>query len=62
MLPGEVRDEFSQLKDRLLDIREQQFEKRSGFYLDIISWLESKIEDRPVQEIIRDKFLESQSA
>jgi hypothetical protein len=34
------------------------FEKRAFLYLDIISWLESKIENRPVQAIIRQKFSE----
>ena len=29
-------------------------------YLDIISWLESKISAIPVQTVIRNKFLETQ--
>jgi len=62
MLPGEVRDEFIELKETLLQIRDKQFERRSGFYLDIISWLESKIENRPVQDIIREKFLATSQA
>lgn len=61
MLPVEVKGEFIELKERLLEISRHQFERRSGLYLDIISWLESKIEDRPVQDIIREKFLASQS-
>jgi hypothetical protein len=28
-------------------------------YLDIISWLESKLSNVPVQEIIRKKYLEA---
>jgi len=28
-------------------------------YLDVISWLESKIEGKEVQDIIRDKYLRS---
>ncbi len=60
MLPDEVKGEFIQLKERLLEISRHQFERRSGLYLDIISWLESKIEDRPVQDIIREKFLASE--
>jgi RNase P/RNase MRP subunit POP5 len=31
------------------------YEKRAFIYFDIISWLESKIEKRPVQDIIQQK-------
>ena len=33
------------------------FEKRAFIYFDIISWLESKIQKRTVQEVIREKSL-----
>jgi hypothetical protein len=56
MTPELVRDEFIGLKERLLIVQNKRFEKRSGLYLDIISWLESKIENRPVQDVIADKF------
>ena len=32
------------------------YEGRPFLYLDVISWLESKIENRPVQEIMQRKF------
>jgi len=31
------------------------YEKRAFLYLDIISWLESKIENKPVASIIQEK-------
>ncbi len=53
-----LRQEFLDLRERLLLLEKQPFEKRPFLYLDIISWLESKLENRTVQEIIRRKFLE----
>jgi len=32
-------------------------ESRAFMYLDIISWLESKIQDKQVETIIQEKFL-----
>ena len=58
MQPADVKGEFIALKERLLNVQSQQFERRSGLYLDIISWLESKIQNRPVQDIIHEKYLE----
>jgi hypothetical protein len=60
---GQLKDEFVRLKDKLVGLESNPFEKRAFLYLDIISWLESKIEDRPVQEVIREKAIkERQSA
>lgn len=55
--PREVRPAFRRLKDRLEVIAKNPYELRSFLYLDIISWLESKINSRPVQDVIREKFL-----
>jgi hypothetical protein len=33
------------------------YERRAFLYLDIISWLESKIENKPVSQIIQNKYL-----
>ena len=37
-------------------LQKNKFEKRAFLYFDIISWLESKIENRSVQEIIKEKI------
>jgi hypothetical protein len=54
--PDEIRDSFRNLKDELIQIAENPYERRPFFYLDILSWLESKIENMPVQEIIKRKM------
>ncbi|MCI5081199.1 MAG: hypothetical protein MRY78_05880, partial [Saprospiraceae bacterium] len=62
MRESELKDEFIRLKDKLTQLEDDRFEKRPFLYLDIISWLESKIEERPVQEIIREKFEKRQKS
>jgi hypothetical protein len=56
--PNKLRPEFSQLLDKLKNYEKNRYETRAFVYLDIISWLESKIRGVPVQKIIREKFLE----
>ena len=53
--PSKLRDAFAALKDKLVTISLDPYEKRPFLYLDILSWLESKIENVPVQEIVRRK-------
>ncbi len=55
---SELRPEFPKLLARLKTYEKNRFETRAFVYLDIISWLESKIRNVPVQKIIREKFLE----
>lgn len=57
MRPSQVEKEFIALKARLEVAKEKPFERRPFLYLDIISWLESKIEKKTVQEIVREKFM-----
>ena len=54
----ELKPEFPKLLEQLKTYEKNRFETRAFVYLDIISWLESKIRDVPVQKIIREKFLE----
>lgn len=53
-----VNPEFENLHRKLKSIEQNPFERRSFLYLDIISWLECKIEGRPVEDIIRGKYLQ----
>lgn len=53
--PHELKDAFISLKEKLVKISQDPYEKRPFLYLDILSWLESKIENVPVQEIVRRK-------
>jgi hypothetical protein len=52
-----LKPEFSKLLERLKTYEKNRFETRAFLYLDIISWLESKIRDVPVQRILHEKFL-----
>ena len=58
LAPKEFKPEFIRLLERLKTYEKNRYETRAFVYLDIISWLESKIRDVPVQKIIREKFLE----
>jgi len=51
-----VRIAFEKLRDKLQKYEANPLESRSFMYLDIISWLDSKIQNVPVQDIIRDKY------
>ena len=53
---NQINDEFKKLRKKLLIIRKDPYEKRPFLYLDIISWLESKLDGIHVQDIIREKF------
>lgn len=62
MRANELRGEFIRLRDKLRKLENDPFERRPFLYLDIISWLDSKIEGISVQDVIRQKFLERQAA
>lgn len=52
----DLKAAFIELREKLLLLEDDPFERRPFLYLDIISWLESKIEDRTVQEVIQEKY------
>jgi hypothetical protein len=52
-----LQPEFEKLLDIIKQLEKSKFETRAFAYLDIISWLESKVYDKPVYEIIREKYL-----
>ena len=56
-----VRENFISLRNKLEKISADKYARRSYQYLDIVSWLESKIENMPVQEVIKQKFISKQS-
>ncbi len=62
MQESELREEFITLKEKLIALKDDPYERRPFLYLDIISWLESKIEQRPVQDVVRDKFFQRQAS
>jgi hypothetical protein len=58
---AELKDAFRKLLEDLKAYENNPLETRAFSYLDIISWLESKISGVPVQDVIRKKALERQS-
>ncbi|MBT8306292.1 MAG: hypothetical protein KJN85_05100 [Maribacter sp.] len=53
--PHELRNEFQKLYNELKKYENHPYEKRAFLYLDILSWLESHLEGKPVAQIIREK-------
>ncbi len=51
----ELIEAFKELKPELEEIIKDRFEKQALEYFDFISWLESKIENRPFAEVVREK-------
>jgi len=55
--PHELKAEFQKLYDELKKYEDHPYEKRAFLYLDILSWLESHLQNKPVGQIIREKAL-----
>ena len=53
MTANKMNEEFSKLKEKLVVLKKDPFERRPFFYLDIISWLDSKIKGISMAEAIR---------
>ncbi len=58
--PHELKNEFKKLHAKLKTFEDNPYERRAFLYLDIISWLESRIENISVNLIIQKKFKENQ--
>lgn len=54
--PEDLMPRFVKLKKKLAAIAKNKFASRSYQYLDIVSWLESKVSGEPVEKIIQKKF------
>jgi hypothetical protein len=52
-----LKPEFEKLLDELKKYERNPLETRAFTYLDVISWLESKINNVNVQDVIREKYL-----
>ncbi|WP_369047667.1 hypothetical protein [Tenacibaculum sp. UWU-22] len=53
--PQDIKKEFEKIYTRLKVYENHPYEKRAFLYLDILSWLESKIKNKSVAEIIKEK-------
>jgi hypothetical protein len=57
LTPRQLKPQFALLLNKLRPLEKNSHENRAFMYLDVISWLESKMEGKPVQEVIRAKYL-----
>lgn len=55
LYPGELKAAFKRLYLNLKKYENDPYEKRAFLYLDILSWLESKIQNKPIASIIKEK-------
>ncbi|MFD2918723.1 hypothetical protein ACFS6H_03310 [Terrimonas rubra] len=53
------RPELEKFLEKVKHLEGNRFETRAFAYLDIISWLESKVQQKPMSEIIHTKYLKS---
>lgn len=53
--PKELIQVFQKLKTQLIPLEKDPYEKNAFTYFDYISWLESKIENRPFAEVVKEK-------
>ena len=52
----QIARKFKKLHSKLIDLQKKPYQKRAFLYLDIISWLDSKMQNTTIQEVIRAKF------
>jgi len=55
VFPHEIKNEFKKIHAKLKQFENHPYEKRAFLYLDILSWLEGKIENKSIGQIIREK-------
>ena len=53
--PHELKEHFKALHKELKEYEDDPYERRAFLYLDILSWLESRIQNRPIEQIIQAK-------
>ena len=57
--PKELKPELRQFLEKIKHLEKNRFQTRSFAYLDIISWVESKVYEKPMGEIIHSKYMKS---
>ena len=53
-----LKPAFQELLVSLKKLEKNRFQTRSFAYLDIISWIESKLMDKPMSQVINEKYLQ----
>ena len=54
--PSKLQPEFEKLLNKVKGLEKNRFETRAFAYLDIISWLESKVYKKPMDVVINEKY------
>lgn len=57
--PRQLKPELQKFLDKIKHLEKNRFETRAFAYLDIISWVESKVFEKPMSRIIHEKYLQS---
>lgn len=57
--PRLMRPELEKFLQKIKHLEKNRFETRSFAYLDIISWVESKVYNKPMGTIIHEKYMQS---
>jgi len=55
----ELRPSLERFLQKIKQFEKSRFETRSFAYLDVVSWVESKVYEKPMSTVIRDKYLSS---
>jgi tetratricopeptide (TPR) repeat protein len=59
MSARELQPELEKLLQTIKQFEKSRFETRAFAYLDVISWIESKVYKKPMSQVIYDKYLQS---
>jgi tetratricopeptide (TPR) repeat protein len=57
--PRELKPELEKFLHKIKHLEKNPFETRAFAYLDIISWTESKVYQKPMRQVVYEKYLES---
>jgi hypothetical protein len=56
LYPHELKNAFVELYEELLVYKDHPYEGRAFLYLDVLSWLESHIQNIPIEQIVKAKI------
>lgn len=57
--PQEIRDALKEFLHQIKGLEKNRYETRAFAYLDIVSWVESKVYNKTMSEVIHSKYLQS---
>ena len=57
--PKQLKPSLEKFLEKIKHLEKNRYETRTYAYLDIVSWVESKVQDKPMSEIIYGKYLKS---